>query len=251
MAWYWLSVVLLLILAYYSAYVYDFKFDTLGGVRRVFIGIACIFMLVIAFIFSNNMTLMLTPEKWSAFLSNPHGTLLNLSEPVLWPRYFHFVTASVAVGSLFLAILSEKKDPGKTPVHLKHFAYATLIQMGVGIWFLLSLPRQTLLLFMGESSGATFAFLAGFTGAILSIIFALRNRVFATAAATLVTIVVMVFMRDILRRAYLEPWFKVSELNVTSQYSPLLLFLIALAAGSVWVIYMLRLAHKAGKEAAK
>ena len=100
MAVYWLSVIGLLIIAYYCAYLYNFKFEALGGSRVVFIALASVLLLAIAFFFTNNMTLMQLPESWPRYFANPGGTLLNLDDPTLWPRYLHFVVASVAVAGL-------------------------------------------------------------------------------------------------------------------------------------------------------
>ncbi len=71
MAVWWLSIVVLLILAYYSAYIYDFKFDVLSGLRIFMIEISVGILLFVGFLFTNNMTLMLQPDKWSAFFNNP------------------------------------------------------------------------------------------------------------------------------------------------------------------------------------
>jgi len=102
MGWYWLSIIGILIIAYYSAYLFDFKFDTLGSARSIFIAVCVILMLLVAFLFTSNITLMLTPEKWVRYFSNAGGTILNLSEPTLIPRFLHFVCASIAIGGLFL-----------------------------------------------------------------------------------------------------------------------------------------------------
>ncbi|MCK4501826.1 MAG: hypothetical protein KAU22_02250, partial [Desulfuromonadales bacterium] len=58
MAVWWFSIFGLLILAYYAAYIYDFKFDALGGLRIFMVGFSVLILLFIAFMFSNNMTLM-------------------------------------------------------------------------------------------------------------------------------------------------------------------------------------------------
>ena len=62
-------------------------------------------------------------------------------------------------------------------------------------------------------------------------------------------IVVMVLMRDIVRNTYLSPYFKISDLTVNAQYSPLTVFILALVAGMAVIVYMLKLAVRSGKEA--
>ena len=224
MAVYWLSITAMLLIAYYSAYLYDFKFDALGSARTVFIAAAVILLLLIGFLFSNNMTLMLTPEKWIQYFSNRNGTLLNLSEPTLVPRYLHFVAASVAVGGLFLALVWKYKDPKgnndakkKIKQAMRWFTFATLAQLPVGIWFLMSLPREITVQFFGGGLFATAVFLAGLAGASLALVFGFQNRIWLCAGATLFTITIMVILRDFVRRAYLEPYFTVSSLKVQAR----------------------------------
>ena len=112
MAVYWLSITAILIIAYYSAYLHHYTFDSAGPARSVFMAITVVNLLVIGFFFSNNMTMMLSPEKWVRYFSSPGGTLLNLSEPSLIPRYLHFVLSGVAVGGLFMALVWDLKAKG-------------------------------------------------------------------------------------------------------------------------------------------
>ncbi len=44
MGWYWLSVIGIVIIAYYSAYLFDFKFEALGSSRNIVIGICYVDM---------------------------------------------------------------------------------------------------------------------------------------------------------------------------------------------------------------
>lgn len=198
---------------------------------------------------------MLTPEKWKSFLSNPHGTFLNLSDPILYPRYLHFITASIANGGLFLALLNDYRSrKGKThsKTHgasgLKWFTFAFVIQILIGFWFFLMLPKQIRSLFMGQSTYATLLLILGVLGAILSLGFGLKKQVRPCAASVLFTIAPMVLMRDVVRTAYLKPYFHVSHLSVSPQYSPMILFLIMLGIGIISIGYMLKLASQAGKE---
>ncbi|MFH1156849.1 MAG: hypothetical protein V1793_23880 [Pseudomonadota bacterium] len=257
MAVYWLAVIGLVIVAYYSAYLYDFKFDALGQARLIFIAVTVLILTVVALIFTNNMTLMLRPGSWGRYFTNPGGTLLNLSDPMLYPRYLHFITASVAVGGLVQALiwsLKYKSGAAHTRDHvtsgLNWFMGATCVQMVWGLWFLLSLPGSIRALFLGGSSLHTALLLLAVLGGILSLVLAARQREWQALWALLSTVTLMVFTRELLRSAFLGAWFTPANLTVTGEYSPMVLFLISLAAGLVLVVYMLRLAAAAGKEVA-
>jgi len=253
MAVYWLSVIILLILAYYAAYIYDFKFDAMGRSRTIFICISVILLLWIGFVFTNNMVMMIQPETWPAYFRNPFGTLLALKSSMLIPRYLHFVLASVAIAGLFQSILwtMKKQEPvsGKAVRSgLNWFAWATWVQFAVGIWFLVSLPEDKMMLFLGRSPLHTFLLAAGILLGAAAVYSAARNKVWTTSALALAAVVDMVLVRDLLRSAYLRPYFSPNELKVVPEYTPMILFLAAFAAGIVIIAYMIKLAVSAGKE---
>jgi hypothetical protein len=61
----------------------------------------------------------------------------------------------------------------------------------------------------------------------------------------------MIFMRDLVRRFYLNPYFKLPDLVVEPQYSPLIFFLVTFAVGIVMIVYLLKLAFGCRKEVTK
>lgn len=257
MAVWWLSIIALLILAYYAAYIYDFKFDALQGMRILLLIFSVAILLFIGFMFSNNMTLMLQPEKWVAYFNNPGGTLLNAEDPSLWPRYLHFVVGAVAIAGLFLALVGHfgftksKVDPATMiETGMGYFTKATVIQVLLGVWFLLSLPREVMLQFMGRSGYGTILLLIGLVLAGLMLYAGYRRRVIMASAVALVLMVVMVLMRDLVRFAYLKPYFHPADLTVTPEYSPFIFFLVVFVAGLVLVGYMIKLALGCKKEVA-
>jgi hypothetical protein len=253
MAVYWLGVVGLVIIGYACAYVYDFRYASLGGLKTLFIGMTTLCLLTVAFIFTNNMTLMLQPERWAAHLDNGAGTLLNLHDPTLLPRYLHIVASSTAVAGLALALLHSRRanDPlaRKWVRHGVHwYAFSTMVQMALGLWFLTALPERVASLLLGGSLPHTLVFAAGAVLGIFSISNALRYNVGTTAILSLTTISLMIYLRDMVRDAYLTPYFRVDERVVTGEYLPLVLFVLALLAGLGAMVWMLRIASTA-KEA--
>lgn len=258
MGWYLLSVILILIIAYYSAYIFDFKFNKLGSFRNIFIAICSILMLLIAFLFTNNMTLMLTPEKWIQYFSNANGTILNLSESSLIPRYLHFVSASIAIGGLFLAIIGKikesKENCDKTNCAymissgMKWFFHATLIQIIIGFWFAVSIRRDILLLFMGRNCYASILFSFGIICSGTVLFFGYKKKVWRSTFITTLIVITMVLMRDIVRTAYLKPYFSLSNLKIVPQYLPMFFFIITLIMGIGLVWYMLKLARTPKEE---
>lgn len=250
MAVYWLGIVGLVIAAYGSAYIYDFRYASLGGLRTVFIAVTTLCLLFTAFIFTNNMTLMLTPASWSAYFEHPWGTLLNLSDPTVLPRYLHIVASSTALAGLALALFYTRKvktDPGAQR-WIRHgvnwYAFSTMVQMALGLWFLSALPEPVKHLLLGGSLLHTLIFAVSASLGIFSISNALRYNVGTTVVLSLTTITLMILLRDMVRDAYLAPYFQVNDRVVTGEYLPLVLFVLTLAAGLCVVAWMLRAAAK-------
>ena len=250
MAVYWLSIIAVLIMAYYAAYFYKFNFDTLDKQRSTLIGIAVILFLFIGFIFSNNMTLMLNPKAWAGYFNSPDGFLLNLSDPILIPRYLHFMTASTAIGGLFIAVIwtlkQEKGEANQKNINLgmKWFTFATLFQIAIGFWFQMSLPKNIMQLFLGASLTHTALFITALFLVLQTLYFSIKKQVWATVFSFGILIFAMVIMRDIVRTAYLSPYFKVTDLEVTGQYSPFILFAVCVLVVTGLIIYVLGLAVK-------
>ncbi len=247
MAVFWLSIVALLIIAYYSAYIFCYRHATMQAGRIFTTGLTMASLLAIGFFLSNNMTMMLHPQSWTRYFAHPNGFLLNFGDPTLIPRYLHMVVSAIAVGGLAIALwytYQASRGQKESSRWIKYgciwFAGATIANYGLGFWFFGVLPHG--LIVPSTLVGGLFSLfllLAIVTGAI-SIIQALRYQPLQALWYTLATILLMVFMRDLLRVAYLNPWFSLSDLQVESSWSPFLVFLLSFIGGLVLVGWMLR-----------
>ena len=246
---FWILIIPILLIAYYATYWYDFKFAALGRTGILVLGCGYLLFLLVGFFLSNNLTLMQHPESWSVYLDNASGTLLNSGDVTLWPRYLHFMIGGSAIGGLFVALYGRflarsKPEIGAlaTRVGLKLFLVLTLVEVAVGFWFLLALPRELMLLFMGRSGLATASFMASLLLTLVALFAAWKQRVYLATAAGALLVVAMVFMRDILRGGYLKEVFSMEMLQVVPEYSPLLFFLVTLVIGLILVAWMIRAA---------
>jgi hypothetical protein len=256
-AWPWFFVLILLIAAYYGFYFVSYQGKRRPGAASLVLLASLALVLIIAFIYSNNITLMQVPSHWAAkYFAHPSGWGLNLSEPTLIPRYLHFVTAATAVGGILLVLLAlaRWKHDREYARYLfqfggKAFMYATMTQFLVGIWFLVSLPRDMRMLFMGDNTLATVLFMVGLLGALAAIFLmsdALRKeniRLAAYGVSSLLAVVIlcMSIMRDILRDAYLEPYFHPHQFPVQTQWAVFPLFLVLFLGGvALWFVMLKR-----------
>ncbi len=248
MAVFWLSIIGLLILVYYAAYIYNLRFEAMPGLHTTLTGGMTLFLLIIAFFFTSNMSLMVNPESWLRYFDHPEGMLLNMGDSTLLPRYLHTVFASVAVGGLALGLYhdwqgrrGDQEAAAQIPRDLSWFSWATIINFGVGTWYFGGLPAP-----IRTVSGVTTALLLlfliiGIGAAILSVIYGLRYLVRPATGAVLAAIICMVTVRELVRRQTLAPWFSPADLTVAPQYSPMLVFLLIFAAGLVLIWYMIQL----------
>lgn len=247
----WILVIPILILAYYGAHVYSHRLAKSPGIAKVSLGISAFLLLVIAFIYVNNNTLALTPGTWSSYFEHKGGATLNWSEPTLFPRYLHFVIGAIAVAGLGKAIYFRFKKNMDETIRLalirdglKVFGWVTLIQVAIGTWFWLSLPGDIWRLFMGKNLTYTVLMAVGWILALLILHSALTNRFWMSVTTGLLTITVMIVIRDLVRHAYLGDIFSPKDLNVTGEASPLIAFLLIFVVGLIALYYMVRMIFK-------
>lgn len=98
----WISVVPWVAISFLILYLHKYSWDRLADNKPMHLGILAIGIfsfLLIPFIFLTNINLMLFPEKWGEV----EGFFSAMTLPNVFPRYFHFITASMAVTGFFLA----------------------------------------------------------------------------------------------------------------------------------------------------
>ena len=254
MAWPWLFVVPLLILGYYGLYLWYLKGEELGA-SGIWIKIgSAVFFALIGFLYTNNLVLMLTPEKWSGmYAASQKGLHLNLGDPTIFPRYLHFLLAALAIAGLFIMVqglLTYKKGASE-------YGRGALLQVIVGPLFLFSLPAVIRDSFLWQSPLAMLLLALGILLALIGLGLVFLASVAENPAiksylgigCLVLTLVFMSLVRHLLREAYITPHFQVGELPVVSQISVFVLFFILLLVGLGVIGYMVWKVVQAGKGA--
>jgi len=255
----WFSVIVFVILAYYGVYYFSLRgTKNPGGATAALVPVV-VLLAAIAHIYTNNFTLMLAPERWSGlYRKAPGGWNLNWGDPTVAPRYLHFLVGAVAVAGLFLAIQGLRKRKTAYGRWLLEqgsllFVAATAVNYAIGFWFLVRMPKAVQMMFMGRSGLATVLLGLGILlplAAIAHLVLAKSNRAPVRQAsigigAGLLTVAVMVLMRDVVRNAYLAPRFEITALPVAPQWGVILLFVILFVVGLATLFYMLRAVARA------
>jgi len=256
MAWFWFAVIPLLMLAYYGTYLLAFQPQRLGGSTGLVAWTAAIIFVVIGFLYTNNMTMMLRPDAFvEKYARSAAGLQLNLDDPTLWPRFLHMLFGALAVTGIAIAHygLWRKRrdaDPAFGTWALRHGALWFCIPTGInilwGMWWLIALPKDVMLRFMGKNMFATGTLGLGILLGLASL-FLMALAIYAPrpeklvrvgSVAVLLTLVLMILSRDQVRRGALElagfetnPW-------VAPQWGPIALFALLLVGAIATVLWM-------------
>ncbi len=247
----WLAVIGMVILAYYGIYFFSMKGDQ--AATPLVLVLAILLLASVAFIYSNNFTLMLSPERWLDLYHNRvNGWNLNWSEPSLLPRYLHFVFGALAISGLGLAVLGlRQKEDGYRGWLLEQgtflFTGASLVNFGVGFWFLAKLQGPARFVFIGGNGVGTALLAMGLLlplAAVAHLVLAKsskspKRQVVIGVICGLLTVTVMIAMRDLLRNFALALYFRPNQLPVAPQWSIIGLFVLLFVAGLGTLYYML------------
>jgi len=255
MAVYWLSICVLIIIAYYGAYLYQIHYDRLGVTRIWIAGISVLLLIVVGFFFTNSLLLMIDPKAWPRYFQEPGGTLIHWAEASLIPRYLHFLFASIAAGGLIMALMGRRQhSKGVTGAEerigqgLVVYACVTLLQFLIGAWYLGGLPNRVLAQVFLEGGWAFPAFIVSVMAGGVSVLFALAKMPWHTTACAVLTTLLMVLFRFQVRAAYMSPYAEQTKVEVIPQVGPALVFVLALVLGIAVIIYLLKLALRAHRE---
>jgi hypothetical protein len=256
MGWLWLALVPLLALGYSGAYLRAFRADRLGSTGSWVAALVTVSFAAVAFLQVSNATRALRPETFAAiYQAEPRGLSLNLGDPSFWPRCLHLLLGAVAVAALAVALFGaarRRSDPELARWAVRHgttlFAAVTAGNVFVGMLFLVSLPKPVLMRLVGGDPWSM-ALLAG------GILFAVTvagaapltlgaKRPFAAsvvlAGLLLVTLVLMVLLRDDVRRLALRQAGLEPSAWVVPQWGPFAVFAVCLIGASAAIAWMAR-----------
>ena len=258
-AWFW--VVPLVIIGYYLAYLLRFTWEALGGLRITIAWVTALIFASIGFIYSNNFSLMLRPDNWGPHyfqdLSRGH---LNWSDTTLYPRYLHMLFGAVAVAGAWIMIIGARRKSGSPEwcdwalkYGAKIFMHSTMLNILIGFWYLLALPRHVQMIFMGQNPAATAIFVVALLLTIVAWVLmnrasaAANGRVFAySGSGTLLAVLaLMAVMRQQVRTATLAPYFKLEQLQSAPQWGPFTMFIVTLLIGLVVFAWLIRVVLRA------
>ncbi len=257
---YWISVIFLLMASYYGLYYSAQRADAQRPWVATGLG-ALILVLTIAFIYSNNMTLMLRAQAWAdMYRHSPAGVQWNITDPTLWPRWFFFVLGSLSAAGAALMLLAQRSHFDDA---LRRFLFrAGGAAMAIGLVLQLALsprvisaqPMGIVATVMQNSIYSASAYLWIGTAAlgVLAALWAANSGAPKTAVAAsgallvFLNIAATVMVRDGIRDVTLRAaGFEVWDRQVVTNWSVVGIFLVLLVGAVAAIVYLILVVAKA------
>lgn len=151
----WILLVPAIAATFLLLYLHKYTWDRLAASKLLhlsLVALAALLLLLIPLVFLANVNLMMFPEKWTGV----RGFFSALTLPNVFPRYFHFLCASIIVTSLFgvhyfgrAGFQAADELGGLTPPRVRRAFYeiafvTSLAQFVVGPLVLFTLPSKGL-----------------------------------------------------------------------------------------------------------
>ncbi|MFC1725786.1 hypothetical protein ACFL4T_09175 [candidate division KSB1 bacterium] len=252
----WFSVIPLVIFGYYGTYSLRFKWDKLAKYRSIITWFVSGIFVVIAFIYVNNFTLMLRPENWvTHYFKDPSSGTFNWSDATLFPRYLHVFFGALALAGTWIMIIGVRRRTGDDEwsdwtvnFGSRVFLYTTMINILIGILFLIVHPGTIVKNFMGKDLISTIFLVISVFVTVYVLILASKipkiaekkKHTYILFSSTVFLLILMILLRHSLRTFYLEPYFKLDQLQVEPQWTAFLIFagtmVLFMVPALIWMI---------------
>ncbi len=258
MAWPWLSIPMVLILAYYGFYLNALARDWLGRLRPWIILKSFLVLVWVALIFTSNATLMSKPSIWLAIERGDYaGWFINLSEPSALPRLAHLFSVALELSGLMLCLYAwylirwREAETGyahRVAVYGLRWAVGAAASQAITIpLFLVRMETRVTHLFLGGDPVLTGLMATAILLSIMAFGFETwglysRNPIrWGLVSLGLCTLVIGItaFNREAIRRAYLSQFLNVDALPSTFQAGPFLIFLTGFVLAIAGIGYVL------------
>ena len=287
MAWFWLSIVVLLIPAYYGIYAYawglkaesrgagdegrETQFRNAAAWRTAAGWISMCFFVAIGFLFANGLSLIEHVRRWpELWMANNEagaalGTALNTGDPTLWPRWllmFGLALGTTAVWVVFDAewlawrVTDESYRRWAWSFAQKLYTVAMVWVAAAGSWYVFGTWSHELreTMFQMPLLPLTLATAVAMGVPWATMLAAARwcpvkHR--STALLALLQLGVLglnAVSRQTVQNLSLKPYLDVWKQPVAVQWSPLWMFLIAFVLGAIVIAWMLWQVRKCGRK---
>lgn len=269
MAWPWISVFVLLTIAYYGVYLFAHGWKKHGERmpgRYLAIGWgSAVIFVIIGFIFANAMTLMADVNAWPELFQKHSlhgaalGTALSTAEASLWPRWlmlFGLALTTLSVWTVFDATWLAAGEGVEYHRWCADFAWKVhgiglLVFAGMGAWYVFGTWPEAVRAKMLHGPLLVHTLLTGALPGLVWILLAIgrsrasgeplgvgRGWAAAVAAAQLAVLGINAISRQMVQNIEIAPFAQSLRTETIIQWSPMLMFLIVFVLGAAIVVWM-------------
>ncbi len=273
MAWWWLSIIAMLCLAYYSVYIYAIGLRREVEQKRSMPGwqaatgwLAAMLFIAIGFVFHNAWTLMANMAGWEALASKHNldgallGTALNTGDPSMWGRMVMFFGLALTTTAAWFAFDAHVLAGRERVEYRRWVPGFSLILYVIGVavsgagslYYLNFGPAGMKELLLSPAMLPLTIATAALPLLPLLLILLQRGRLstalaWFTGISQFLVLGLHAIVRQIVQNWQLRPYLDVTSETVKLQLSPLVMFLLAflLTVGALaWMILKLVAVHR-------
>jgi len=266
MAWFWLSIIVLMIPAYYGVYVYAFGLaeeSPMAVWKRAAGWVSALFFLVMGFLFTNGLSLMENVGGWMELWHKQsiHGAVLglglNVADLRLWPRWLLTFGLALTTTGAWIAVDSSwfaRRETYEYRAWAKRFAWR-VYTFGVfwfllaGSWYVFGTWSEEL---KQEMFGRSWGVLTGLTIMAPAGPWLLlwgvgrqqddigKSRAAFIGLAQFVVLGLYAANRQLVQHLTIRPYYDLTAQPTTVQWSPLVAFLVTFVLGLGVIGWLLR-----------
>lgn len=262
LGFWWLGILAAVLVGFYFMYAILFRASKRGHwspAYGVVLVVVALLFLGVGFVFVNNALLSQNPDLWPSF--DYKNMQLVVPDGQLIARYLHFVIGALAVTGLWVVGIgmwrAKREAPQVTSWTMRSglmtTLIATVVQLGVGVWFLFTLHGDAMREIVIPKNIYAILWMVGVAVSIIVLLFVVKliatkdappkNQLLLAMVLMAVTLIGMAAGREGVRQAYLRlsaAEFVVSSWTINAQYGPLLMFLLTFVAGLGVLAVMVR-----------
>ena len=248
-AWYWLAVIPILIVAYYSLYIAAFSGERRG--RMILWSLlASLCLICIAILNTNGLTLMVSSEHWGTMVSQTSyygavlGTANNLHDPILWIRLATMFGLGLLTAGIWATFDAHFLKPKNAPENYRQWTTTLALAMSIVGVVILTGTEWYLKTVGGSTVYPYFGYVLLIASAVLLALLLARTRASGAAivgvAATLQFLALASFgiIRQIGQNAGMAKFVDVATLPERVQWDTLIAFLVCFLLGVGVIIWM-------------
>ncbi|MDI3280777.1 MAG: hypothetical protein QJR13_05350 [Bacillota bacterium] len=254
----WLAALGLLLIGYYSLYLYAEGGRRAEGERPAWAGVLSVACFIgVSYLITNNLSLMVSPAGWAEmYAADPSGTSLRLPVQAVLPRYLHAFSVALTLAASYVVLHGfwSARSGGAENAEYGQFVRrwgagwlsgALALQAVMGAWYLSSLSGQAKgWLLGGDPAMALFLALGTLlmaAGGILLLLAAGRNATgsaWAGGAGVLLGTVCLAIVRHLLENRTAAQFLPAGAWDIRPQWAIFVLFALILVLGLGLVAWM-------------